>query len=59
MLTATITNAIILRQEKNLGQIAPNFKADIIAVDVDPTQNISAMENVTFVMKGGTVYKSE
>ena len=55
--SATITNAMILRQETNLGQIAPGFKADIIAVDEDPTQNISAMENVTFVMKGGKVYK--
>jgi len=56
--SATITNAMILRQESNLGQIAPNFKADIIAVGSDPTKNISAMEEVTFVMKGGVVYKN-
>ncbi len=56
--SATITNAMVLKQETNLGQIAPNFKADIIAVDLDPTQHISAMENVNFVMKGGKVYKN-
>jgi imidazolonepropionase-like amidohydrolase len=31
--------------------------ADIIAVDGNPLDNISLMENVTFVMKDGVVYK--
>jgi imidazolonepropionase-like amidohydrolase len=55
--SATITNAKVLDMEKELGQIAPGFIADIIAVDDDPTQNIHTMENVVFVMKEGVVYK--
>jgi imidazolonepropionase-like amidohydrolase len=55
--SATITNAKVLDMEKELGQIAPGFIADIIAVDDDPTQNIHTMENVVFVMKEGVIYK--
>jgi imidazolonepropionase-like amidohydrolase len=55
--SATITNAKVLDMEKELGQIAPGFIADIIAVDDDPTQNIHTMENVVFVMKEGIIYK--
>lgn len=55
--SATITNAMILKMENELGQIKKGFFADIIAVDQDPTNEISTMENVTFVMKNGIVYK--
>ncbi|MFT5436521.1 MAG: imidazolonepropionase-like amidohydrolase [Ulvibacter sp.] len=55
--SATITNAKVLDMEKELGQIAPGFIADIIAVGDDPTQNIHTMENVVFVMKEGVIYK--
>ena len=55
--SATITNAKVLDMENELGQIAPGFIADIIAVDDDPTQNIHTMENVVFVMKEGVLYK--
>ncbi|MFT4668657.1 MAG: imidazolonepropionase-like amidohydrolase [Flavobacteriaceae bacterium] len=55
--SATITNAKVLDMEKELGQIAPGFIADIIAVDDDPTQNIHTMENVVFVMKEGVICK--
>ena len=33
--------------------------ADIIAVSADPLQDVRALENVGFVMKGGVVYKNE
>lgn len=56
--SATITNAMILKMENQLGQIKEGFIADIIAVDDDPTKNISTMENVVFVMKDGVVYKN-
>ena len=56
--SATLTNAMILKMEDQLGQVQPGFIADIIAVDDDPTKNISTMENVVFVMKEGVVYKN-
>ena len=56
--SATITNAMILKKEDQLGQIKDGFIADIIAVNNDPTQDISTMENVVFVMKEGVVYKN-
>ncbi|TVZ57032.1 imidazolonepropionase-like amidohydrolase [Lutibacter sp. Hel_I_33_5] len=55
--SATVTNAEILDMKDALGQIKKDFLADIIAVNEDPTKNISTMENVVFVMKNGTVYK--
>ncbi|SHG65493.1 metal-dependent hydrolase family protein [Winogradskyella jejuensis] len=55
--SATVTNAMLLKKENDLGQIKKGFVADIIAVEDDPTKNISTMENVVFVMKEGKVYK--
>lgn len=56
--SATVVNAQILNMENQLGQIKKGFFADIIAVNEDPTKEISTMENVTFVMKNGVVYKN-
>jgi imidazolonepropionase-like amidohydrolase len=55
--SATVTNAMILKMENQLGQLKEGYLADIIAVDDDPTENISTMENVSFVMKNGVIYK--
>ena len=55
--SATITNAMLLKMENEIGQIAKGFYADIIAVDDNPFKNISTMEKVVFVMKNGVVYK--
>ena len=55
--SATTTNAKILNMENQLGQLAEGFMADIVAVDEDPTKNIKTLENVSFVMKEGKVYK--
>ncbi|TXD54348.1 MULTISPECIES: metal-dependent hydrolase family protein [unclassified Polaribacter] len=55
--SATITNAMLLKMENEIGQVKKGFFADIIAVNDDPTKNISTMENVVFVMKNGVVYK--
>lgn len=56
---ATITNAMLLKMEGEIGQIKKGFYADIIAVEDSPIENISTMENVIFVMKNGKVYKDE
>ena len=57
--SATITPAMILKKESEMGQIYPGFFADIVAVDEDPTQNIETLKKVRFVMKEGKIYKSE
>lgn len=41
-----------------IGAIAPGMEADVIAVDGDPLRDISALQRVVFVMKGGKVYKN-
>lgn len=55
--SATITNSLLLGMENEVGQLAVGFIADIIAVDENPVVNIKTLENVTFVMKNGTIYK--
>lgn len=56
--SATIVNAEILNMADQIGQIKEGFIADIVAVDTDPTKDITTMESVTFVMKEGMVYKN-
>ena len=47
--------AALLDQQENFGSIAPGRFADIIAVDGDPLSDITELERVKFVMKGGEV----
>lgn len=54
---ATLNAAELLGIKSTLGSIEPGKIADIIAVKGDPTQDISVMKNVVFVMKEGQVYK--
>lgn len=56
--SATLTNAMLLKMDTQLGQIKKGFLADIIAVNDDPTQNINTMETVVFVMKEGKIYRA-
>lgn len=55
--SATIVNAKILEAENDLGQLAPGFYADIVASDENALDNITTLENISFVMKNGKVYK--
>jgi len=54
---ATTHAAELLRQQGKLGVIAPGAWADVIAVQGDPTSDVTRLESVSFVMKGGTVCK--
>ena len=55
---ATIVNAKILSMENEIGQIEKDFIADIVATKSNPEDDISSLENVTFVMKKGVIYKN-
>jgi imidazolonepropionase-like amidohydrolase len=57
--SATRVAAELLGQQQNFGTIEAGRFADLIAVTADPLADISALERVRFVMKGGTVYKNE
>jgi imidazolonepropionase-like amidohydrolase len=54
---ATFNAADLIGRSKEVGTIEAGKYADIIAVTVDPLKDVKALENVDFVMKGGTVYK--
>ena len=43
---------------KELGALAPGLQADLVAVDGNPLQDIEALRRVSFVMKGGIVYRT-
>jgi imidazolonepropionase-like amidohydrolase len=55
--SATSRPAEMLDATGDLGVIAPGAYADIIATDADPLKNISALRDVSFVMKNGEVVK--
>jgi imidazolonepropionase-like amidohydrolase len=54
---ATSSAADLIGRSRDVGTIEANKFADIIAVTADPLQDVRALENVGFVMKGGVVVK--
>lgn len=54
---ATTEAAKVLRQEKNLGSVERGKFADLVGVVGDPLADVGLLRKVSFVMKGGVVYK--
>ena len=54
LVSATSRNARILRLTDR-GEIRPGLLADLVAVDGDPTRDVSAVEHVRLVIKGGRI----
>jgi imidazolonepropionase-like amidohydrolase len=57
--TATINASDLLGPKYLVGSLEQGRWADVIAVDGDPTKDVTILEHVKFVMKGGTIYKNE
>jgi imidazolonepropionase-like amidohydrolase len=55
--TATWNAADLLGWGDRVGVVAPGHFADLVAVDGDPTQDVTLLERVRFVMKGGAVVR--
>ena len=55
--SATTVSAALLGWSADVGVIAPGHFADMIAVRADPLADISALEHVDHVMKGGAIVR--
>ena len=58
VVSATSLAAESLNLDDEIGAIAAGLQADIIAIDGNPLEDITAVNRVVFVMKGGKVYKN-
>src|SRR6266705_3316886 len=58
IVSATSLAAQSLALADTIGAIAPGLEADLIGIDGNPAEDITALRRVVFVMKGGTVVKN-
>ena len=58
IVSATSLAAESMGLGEQIGALAPGLQADIVAVDGNPLQDITALRRVSFVMKGGKVHKA-
>src|SRR5258707_3320224 len=56
--SATANAAELLGMQNDVGSIAPGKYADLVAVKGDPLSDITLLQKIDFVMKGGEVFKS-
>jgi imidazolonepropionase-like amidohydrolase len=56
---ATVNAADLIGWSDRVGTLEPGKFADIVAVEGDPVADVSVLENLRFVMKGGQVVKSQ
>jgi imidazolonepropionase-like amidohydrolase len=52
-----IHGAKLLGWEGQIGSLEAGYLADVIAISGDPLQDVSTLQSVSFVMKGGVIYK--
>jgi imidazolonepropionase-like amidohydrolase len=55
--SATVSAAELLGWGDRVGAVTPGSFADLVAVPGDPTEDVTLLEHVPFVMKGGRVLK--
>ena len=55
---ATSVNARIIHMEDRIGRVAPGLLADLVAVEGDPSADISRLFAVRLVMKEGAIYRA-
>jgi imidazolonepropionase-like amidohydrolase len=59
IISATSLAARSLGLQDQIGAVAPGLEADLIAVDGDPTRDVTALRRVRFVMRAGRVYRND